>query len=182
MLSLMPKLVSLSNLSVTVVDLSLDALKFTQVNLRPRGALAADNLFPLRKHWALYLESKPRRRGAKDVTKPTVALLSQLFAWREALTVVKPDTLICWHRQGFRMLGKWKSNPHGGPRVPVEIRNLIAEEAHENPTLGEESIDAELLLKSAIWVSPRTAGCYMSDDAGSSRIIERAQKKSRSQS
>ena len=127
-------------------DLLLDTLRFIRVSLRPRCALAAENLF-LRKQLALYLERKVKPRRAKAATKLTLVLLSRLFAWREALTVVKPDTLIRWHRKGFRLFWRWKSKARGRPRIPADLQKLIADMAASNVTWGEERIAAELLLK-----------------------------------
>jgi putative transposase len=69
---------------------------------------------------------------------------------------VKPDTLIRWHRKGFRLFWRWKSKPTGRPRLPKDLRQLIREMAAENPTWGEERIANELKLKFGIRVSPRT--------------------------
>src|SRR5215467_8718892 len=161
----MPKLNSLSDLVLTTLDLLLDVLRFIRLILRPRSALAAENLF-LRKQLALYVERQVKPRRAKVPTRLTLVLLSRLFAWREALTIVKPDTLIRWHRQGFRLFWRWKSKPRGRPRVPVELQKLIVEMATENPTWGEERIAAELLLKLGIRISPRTVRRYMPPDHG----------------
>jgi putative transposase len=118
---------------------------------------------------ALYRERKVKPRRAKAATKLTLVLLSKLFAWPEALTIVKPDTFIRWHRKGFRLFWRWKSKPRGRPRVPAQLRKLIVEIANENPTWGEERIAAELLLKLRVRVSPRTVRRYMTDDTGSRR-------------
>ncbi|MGA3324410.1 MAG: hypothetical protein ABSF45_08045 [Terriglobia bacterium] len=101
-LSLMPKLDSLSNLLGTLFDLLRDALRLIGVSLRQQCALAAENLF-LRKQLALYMERNLKPRRATAATKLTLVLLSRMFAWRDALTVIKPDTLIRWHRKGFRL-------------------------------------------------------------------------------
>ena len=69
--------------------------------LRPRAALAAENLF-LRKQLALFQEQKVKPRRAADSTRWSMATVSRLFDWRRVLVVVKPDTLVRWHRQGFR--------------------------------------------------------------------------------
>src|SRR5262249_48997144 len=61
-----------------------------------------------------------------------------------SFTVVKPDTLIRWHRQGFRLFWKWKSRAAGRPRVPVDLQRLVAAMAMSNPTWGEERISNEL--------------------------------------
>src|SRR4029077_7686495 len=161
----MPKLDSLSD---PLLHLVLDALRFIGLILRPHCALAAENLF-LRKQLALYLERKVKPRRARDATRFTLVWLSSLFPWREALTVVKPDTFIRWHRKGFRLFWRWKSKPRGQPRVPAELRKLIVQMANENPTWGEGRIAAELLLKLGIRGSPRTVRRYMPDDTGSRR-------------
>jgi putative transposase len=164
----MPKLDSLSNLLLRLLDLSLDALRFIGLTLRPHRALAAENLF-LRKQLALNLERQVKPRRASDATRFTLVLISSLFAWREALTIVKPDTFMRWHRKGFQLFWKWKSKPRGRPGVPAELQKLIVEMAHDNPTWGEERIAAELLLKLGIRMSPRTVRRYMPDDKGTRR-------------
>ena len=68
----------------------------------PRVALAAENLF-LRKQLALFHERKVRPQWADDSTRWTMAILSRVFDWPSALVVVKPNTLIRWHRKGFRL-------------------------------------------------------------------------------
>jgi len=129
----MPRLDSLSNLLLAALDLLLDALRFIRLSLRPHCALAAENLL-LRKQLALYLERQVKPRRARDATRFTLVWLSRLFAWREALTIVKPDTFIRWHQKGFRMFWRWKSKRRGRPRIPAELQNLIVEMAYENPT------------------------------------------------
>src|SRR5215472_13765058 len=116
----MPKLNSLSNVVVTAVDLLLDALRFVQLSLQPRSALAAENLF-LRKQLALYLDRRVKPRRANTATKLTLVFLSRRFAWREALTVVKPEPLIRWHREGFRLFWRWRSKPRSRPRLPPDL-------------------------------------------------------------
>ena len=121
----------LSNLLVEIFDLWLDTLRFIRLSLRPHFALAAENLF-LRKQLALYLERQVKPRRAKVSTRLALVLLSSLFAWREALTIVKPDTLIRWHQQGFRLFWRWKSKARGRPRIPTELQKLIVMMADDN--------------------------------------------------
>jgi transposase InsO family protein len=90
-----------------------------------------------------------------------MAALSRLFHWREALVAVKPETLIRWHRKGFRLFWRWKSKPSGRPPLPANIRELIRTMAADNIGWGEERIANELSLKLGIRVSPRTVGKYM---------------------
>jgi hypothetical protein len=80
--------------------------------------VAAENLF-LRRQLALYLErgAKPRRVDA--ATRVSLAVLSRHFDWRDALVVVLPETLIRWHRAGWRLFWRIKSRP-GRPPVPLE--------------------------------------------------------------
>jgi putative transposase len=68
--------------------------------------------------------------------------------WRSALSIVKPDTVLKWHREAFRRFWKWKSRKRqcGRPPVPKEIRNLIRRMWHENPTWGAPRIHGELLM------------------------------------
>ena len=122
----MPSLDSLLNLLLTTFDLWLDSLRFIGLSLRPECTLAAENLF-LRKQLALYLERKVKPRRAQNATRLTLVLLSRWFAWRNALTIVKPVTLIRWHRKGFQLWWKGKSKPRGRPEFPIELRKLIAE-------------------------------------------------------
>jgi putative transposase len=134
----------LSNIFCVFVDV----LAFVRLGLRTSSALAAENLF-LRKQLGLYVERKKKPRRATAPVRFTLAQLSRFFEWRPILTVVKPDTLIRWHRKGFRLLWKWKSRSSGRPRVPIDLRKLIVHMASNNPTWGEERIANELLLKIA---------------------------------
>jgi len=120
----------------------------------------AENLF-LRKQLALFQERKTKARRADDATRWLMSFLSQWFDWRNALVHVKPDTLIRWHRKGFRLFWRWKSRPTGRPRLPKDLQALILQIAHENPTWGQEHIANELKLKLGIRVSPRTVGKYL---------------------
>jgi transposase InsO family protein len=146
-------------------ELFRDALLFIMLGARSSFSLQAENLF-LRKQLALYLEREIKPKRANDATRLALALLSNLFSWKEALVIVKPETLIGWHRKGFRLFWRWKSRPRGRPRLPADLRALISEMAENNPTWGEERISAELLLKLGIRVSPRTVRRYMPEDAG----------------
>lgn len=88
--------------------LLLDGLRFVSLGFRSRCQLAAENLF-LRKQLALYAERGVRPRRAGDATRITLVVLARLIDWRAALAIVKPDTLIPWHRKGFRLFWRWKS-------------------------------------------------------------------------
>src|SRR5215831_20756106 len=129
----MSKLDCFCNLVLTIVALWLDGLRLLALSFRPRCALAAENLF-LRKQLALYVERQVKPRRATDARRLTLVLLSKLFAWREALTGVKPETLIRWHRKGFQLFWKWKSRAPGRPPIPADVQQLIARMAAANRT------------------------------------------------
>jgi putative transposase len=150
----------------TFFELVRDTVRYIILGTRSSASLKAENLF-LRKQLALYLERQIKPRRAKDATRLILALLSNLFAWREAPVIVKPETLIRWHRNGFRLFWRWKSRLRGRPRIPADLRALIVEMAGNNPTWGEERIASELLLKLGIRVSPRTVRRYMPKSPGS---------------
>jgi putative transposase len=122
-----------------VVSVLGDFLRFGSSTLRPRVQLAAENLF-LRKQFALYVERDVRPRRADDATRLTLVGLSRLIDSRHWLVVVKPATLIRWHRTGFRLSWRWKSRQYGRPRLPADVRQLIAERAATNCTWGEERL------------------------------------------
>jgi transposase InsO family protein len=127
--------------------------------LRPSATLAAENLF-LRKQLALYQERHIKPQRATDATRLSLVWLARWFDWRKALAVVQPATFTRWHRQGFRLFWRWKSQP-GRPPVPPELQALIRQMARDNPTWGQERIANELLLKLGLRVSPRTVRKYM---------------------
>jgi len=78
-----------------------------------------------------------------------------------ALAIVKPETVIRWHRAGFRAYWRWKSRPRGGrPKTPLEIRHLIREMSLANPLWGAPWIHGEL-LKLGIDVGQTTVAKYM---------------------
>ena len=66
--------------------------------------------------------------------------------WRSALLIVKPETVIKWHRQEFRLYWRWKSKTGrpGRPRIDVEIRELIHRLSRENPLWGTPRIQADI--------------------------------------
>jgi transposase InsO family protein len=139
-------------------NLILDGMRFAQTAVRSRAVLSAEILF-LRKQLAFYQEHGIKPRRLTDSVRVILLVLSHLFNWKGALVIVRPETLIRWHRQGFRLFWRWKCRA-GRPRLPQDIRQLIARMAGENPTWGQARIAAELALKLGIWVSPRTVRAY----------------------
>ena len=70
---------------------------------------------------------------------------------------MKPETVVAWHRAGFRLYWRWRSRPRGGhPRISEQIRGLIRRLAEENPDWGAPRVHGELLklgfaVPSAVW-------------------------------
>ena len=149
---------SLDSFLNLLTDLVADGLRFFLLMLRSRTALSAEILF-LRKQLAFYEERQVQPRRLNDSARFSLALWSRLFDWKNALVIVKPETLIGWHRKGFKLFWRWKSQA-GRPRLPENIRKLIVRMAQENPTWGQARVAAELSVKLGIYVSPRTVRAY----------------------
>src|SRR5713226_6541853 len=82
--------------------------------------------------------------------------------WRSSLVIVKPETVIAWHRKGFRLFWTWKvrHGQPGRPAVPKDVRELIRRMSRENPLWGAPRIHGEL-LKLGIDVGETSVGKYM---------------------
>ena len=82
--------------------------------------------------------------------------------WRSVLVIVKPATVIAWHRKGFRLFWTWKirRGRTGRPEVPLDVRDLIRRMSRENPMWGAPRIHGEL-LKLGIEIGETSVGKYM---------------------
>lgn len=147
------------HIAAMLLTLVLDTACFLRLCLRTPMTLAAENLF-LRKQLAMYQERDIKPKRATNATRFALVWLSRWFDWRQTLAVVQPETFTRWHRQGFRLFWRWKSQS-GRPPIPDELRALIRQMARENPTWDQERIANELLLKLGLRVSPRTVRKYM---------------------
>src|SRR5215467_4707488 len=79
----------------------------------------------------------------------------------EAITIVRPETVVRWHRKGFAAYWRWKSRSRGGrPRIGQEVRDLIRRMSFENPLWGATKMHGEL-LKLGIRVAQSTVSIYM---------------------
>ena len=130
-------------------------------SLRSQRELALENL-ALRQQLAV-LKRKTKRPQLTNADRAFWVALSRLWTgWRHALILVKPETVIRWHRKGFRLYWTWKSRNRGGrPRIDAEIRALVQRMARENPSWGAPRIHGELLML-GFEVSEATASRYMS--------------------
>ena len=89
--------------------------------------------------------------------------LSQIWRnWRSALVIVQPETVVAWHRKGFRLFWTWKvgHGQSGRPAVACEVRDLIRRMCRENPTWGAPRIHGEL-LKLGINIGETSVSKYM---------------------
>jgi putative transposase len=115
---------------------------------RCRGNLVLENL-ALRQQLAVLKRRRPR---------PSLGLFDKLFwviarrvwsAWKQSLIIVTPETVVRWHRTGFRMYWRLISRVRtegGRRRTPKEIRELIFQMVADNPTWGAPRIHGELLM------------------------------------
>jgi transposase InsO family protein len=79
----------------------------------------------------------------------------------DAITIVRPETVVRWHRKGFAAYWRWKARSRGGrPRIAKEVRDLIRRMSFENPLWGATKIHGEL-LKLGIEVAQSTVSIYM---------------------
>ncbi len=100
---------------------------------KDRAELVAENV-ALRHQLSCLMHRGPRPR-LRPVDGFFWVLLSRFWsAWRESLAVVKPATVLAWHRKGFKLFWRWKSRTRGlgRPRIPIEVRKLIIQMAEMN--------------------------------------------------
>src|SRR5215472_3243237 len=115
-----------------------------------------------RSRFALQAEMLALRHQLLVLQHTTWTWLSRLWSnWRSALMIVKPETVIAWHRRGFRLYWRWKSrHPQGRPCVPHEVIDLIRKMSLANPRWGAPRIHGEL-LKLGLELSEATVAKYM---------------------
>jgi transposase InsO family protein len=130
-------------------------------SFRGRAALQLE-LIALR-HQLATMKRTSRRPSLRPTDRLLWVLLSRLLPnWREMLVIVKPETVIGWHRKGFRLYWTWKSRRRRGgrPPIPCDVRALISRMSRENPLWGAPRIHGEL-LKLGIEVSEATVSKYL---------------------
>jgi putative transposase len=124
-------------------------------------ALAVENL--ALRHQLLVLQRTARRPRLRATDRALWVLLSRFWAgWRQSLTIVQPETVIRWHREGFRLYWRWKSRSKasGRPRVAREVRDLIRQMSEANPLWWAPRIHGEL-LKLGVEISQAAVSKYM---------------------
>jgi transposase InsO family protein len=113
---------------------------------------------------------KRRLRGRVQLTNYDRWFFIQLYLWfltiLKVLTIIRPETLVRWHRAGFRCDFRWKSRPRGGrPQIHTELRGLIRRMSVENPLWGAPRIHGEL-LKLGFEVAQSSVAKYMVKQQG----------------
>ena len=113
---------------------------------RPRTALQAEILV-LRHQLNMLRRKSPQRLAFANVDRLVFAGLYRLAPGvLDALKILKPQTVIRWHRAGLRAYWGWKSRPRGGrPKIATDIRQLIRDMSVANPLWGAPRIHGELL-------------------------------------
>jgi putative transposase len=130
--------------------------------LRPRRDVVLENLLLRHQLAVLTRPTRARPRARRRARDKLLWILARRWCagWREHLAIVTPDTVVRWHRQGWRLFWRWKSRSRGGrPHLSPEVRELIMTMSRENRLWGTERIRGEL-LKLGIQVSNRSIRRY----------------------
>jgi transposase InsO family protein len=128
---------------------------------KSRRQLEVENLF-LRHQLTIALRRAPRRLRLHGSDRAALVWLTRLWPSLIGLArVVQPDTILRWHRSGFRAYWHWKSRGQPGrPRVSRELRDLIRQMSKDNPLWGAPRIHGEL-LKLGFELAESTVSKYM---------------------
>lgn len=128
---------------------------------KSRGRLQAENLF-LRHQLAIALRRAPPRPRLSQSDRTMLVWMTRLYPELLGLAqIVKPETILRWHRAGYRMYWRWKSRKRAGrPNIDRGLRDLIRQMRLENPLWGASRIHGEL-LKLGFEVSQSTVSKYM---------------------
>jgi len=126
-----------------------------------RARLEAENLI-LRQQLIVLRRRHPKRVRLLNIDRLLFVWLYRLYpSLLDAIIIIQPETVIGWHRRGFRTYWRWKSRHVGGrPRIDSEIRALIRRMNRENPLWGAPRIHGELLML-GIYVAESTVSRYM---------------------
>ncbi len=127
---------------------------------RSRAGVAAENL--ALRHQLIVLQRSIKRPRLMTRDRIFWIWLSRIWPdWRSCLVIVKPDTVIKWHHQGFKLYWRWKSRTRkpGRPKIDPEVRELIRQMSRNNLMWGVPRIRDELALL-GIHVSESTIRKY----------------------
>ena len=147
-------------------DLCRLVIGFVTDLFRSRAALEAE-LLVLRQQVNVLRRAAPKKIlfGAFDRLILAAACRSFPKVY-EALAIVRPETVVRWHRAGFRAYWRWKSRSRSGrPAVPLEVRRLIRQMSIDNPLWGAPRVHGEL-LKLGIEIGQTSVAKYMARRRG----------------
>jgi hypothetical protein len=132
------------------------------IGLFRSGASLQVEILTLRHQLNVLRRKSPRRLTFTSIERLIFAGLYRLAPGvLGALKIVRPETVIRWHRAGFRTYWRWKSGPRSGrPTTPLEIRHLVREMSLANPLWGAPRLHGEF-LKLGIDVGQTTVAKYM---------------------
>ena len=149
-----------------MVEFLIKLLLVARSKLKSRARLEAENIVLRQQVIALSRKARSRVR-LRNIDRLIFVWLCRMFpSILNAITVVKPETVIRWHRRGFRAYWRWKSSRVGGrPKIDREIRDLIQRMSKENPLWGAPRIHGELLML-GIEVAESTVARYMTKRRG----------------
>ena len=145
------------------MQLSLTILFATVFSIfRSRAALELENL-ALRHQIGILQRSARKRPKWTPWDRWLWVWLSRIWGdWRSALAIVQPETVVAWHRAGFRRFWTWKARRGqvGRPLISRELRDLIRKMCRENPGWGAPRIHGEL-LKLGLHIGESSVTKYM---------------------
>ena len=142
---------------ITILSALVSVLSF---RFRSRASLELE-LVALRHQLIVLRRQRPRRLRLHSADRLLWVCLYRVWPRvLDALVLVKPATVVKWHRQGFRIYWWWRSRCPGRPKTSAEIRALIRQMSRANPLWGAPRIHGEL-LKLGIDVSQATVGRYL---------------------
>ncbi len=149
-----------------MIELLIKFLLLVRSRLKSRARIEAENIVLRQQVIVLSRKARPRVR-LRNIDRLIFVRLRGMFpSILNAITVVKPETVIRWHRRGFRAYWRWKSSRVGGrPRIDREIREFIRRMTKENPLWGAPRIHGELLML-GIEVAQSTVAMYMTKRYG----------------
>src|SRR5438132_2096683 len=124
--------------------------------MRPRQDLVLENLLLRHQLAVLARPTRTRPRVRLRTWDKLLWVLARRWCagWREHLAIVTPDTVVRWHRQGWRLFWRWKSGSRGGrPHLSIEVRDLIATVAadHRGHALGSETTPSAPRSRCRLW-------------------------------
>ncbi len=139
----------------------LDLVIVVRVFFMCRTDLALE-ILALRQQVAVLKRKRPRPKLSRMDRLFWTALRSVWSRWAEVLLIVKPETVVGWHRAGFRLYWRWRSRGQapGRATITAEIQDLIRRMAPENPSWGAPKIHGEL-LKLGFVLSERSVSRYL---------------------